>query len=74
MNPGTCVKYSDFILRPMRDYWLGRGRHDEKSRAKQWLDEKKAERGTVILAGKTQFGPFLEIKWDNGTTSKSMPA
>lgn len=65
MKTGDVVKHSGYAIKPKRDYWLGCGRYDQKNRAKEWLDNFVAERGTVIEA---QDGK-AKVQWDNGTIS-----
>ena len=76
MNIGTRVQNSGYVTNRARDYWNSCGREPMKSRAKRALDDAIAKRGTVtaILTGDDSRGvsPGLEIKWDDGSTSKCL--
>jgi hypothetical protein len=63
---GDRVKYGESIIRSARDWWLGRGRHSEKTAAKDELDAKTAVRGTVTAIGRTQYGEYVNVTTDSG--------
>ncbi len=76
MNVGDRVRHSGYVTQKKRDYWNQQGEYTAKSRAKKWLDDCIAERGTItaILPGDPDRGvsPGLEVKWDGGSVSRCL--
>ena len=70
---GDRVKHCARTIQLARDYWLGRGRHDEKTAAKDELDRKMAVRGTVTGVGRSQYGEWVAVKEDDGQEHQSLP-
>jgi hypothetical protein len=65
---GTRVKYSEYACQSLRQHYGLQGEYSRKAQAKQWLDDKLAERGTVtaLLKGNPEIGSSdgLEVTWD----------
>ncbi len=57
------VKHAGYIVQQKRDYWNNQGREPQKSRAKKWLDDAIAERGTITKILHNGY----EVTWDNGS-------
>lgn len=72
LNKGDRVKYSQAALRSLRDGWLNAGSYEKKSQAKRWLDEKAAQRGTIVDVCSNQYtSRFYRISWDHGPETDS---
>lgn len=68
MKIGDRVKYTEYVLRPKRDYWLSCGREPAKSNAKQWYEDAKAVHGTI-----TDVSPKgIEVTTDTGSVHQSL--
>lgn len=74
MQQGDRVKYSDHVIRPKRDYALGCCAA-RKAEANRWLNEAKAERGTVVelIPQRDDLVAAIRVQWDSGTESKVLP-
>ncbi len=76
MQIGDRVRHSGYVTQRARDYWNKCGSEPHKSRAKDALDAKIAERGTItgILAADQSRGvsPGFEVTWDNGSVSRCL--
>ena len=59
------VRYTEYVLRGLRDHWLSCGRSDLKATAKRAYDKKVAMRGTIV---DTDYNK-VTVLWDDGTTS-----
>ena len=65
---GQRVRYSGYVTDRKRDYWNQQGREPDKSRARKWLDDCLAERGTIIEI----LNPGFKVQWDNGSVSQCL--
>lgn len=77
MKIGDRLKYSEYVIRPKRDYWLNCGREPMRSGAKEALDKAKALRGTVVNITSAQDNRLgvasMEVKSDDGSTHRCLP-
>ena len=70
MKPGDKVKWSEYALRPLRDYWLCLGSNPAKSRAREEYDRKRERRGTVLAVGANKWSNHVaDVRWDDGSVS-----
>ena len=65
---GDRVRHSGYSLKGLRDYWLSCGRHAQKSAAKDELDRKVAERGTITASDERG----CDVRWDSGAVSQCL--
>lgn len=67
MKVGQRVKWSEYVIRGKRDYWLRQGSYTLKSAARRYLDEAIAARGTIINASAN--GYTVRMDGETGTHS-----
>lgn len=67
LQVGQRVKWSEYVIRGKRDYWLRQGSSTAKSAARQYLDEAMAARG-IVLESKEN-GYVVKFDGESGTHS-----
>jgi len=74
MKAGDRVRHSGYVINRLRDRWNTAGGHNEKRAAKDYLDAKSAERGTVTGISKGRFtAEIVAVDWDNGQQCTCLP-
>jgi len=71
LRPGDRVKYSAAACDTLRQGWLSAGSYESKTRARKWLDEKLAKRGTIREICENKFSKFYRIDWDSNYVSET---
>lgn len=71
---GTRVRWSGYALKSDRDYWLSCDSSSAKSAAKDHLDRKTAERGTVESCEPGKYSAWVvDVRTDSGHLHQSLP-
>ena len=71
---GQRVRWSGHVIKESRDYWLSCGSYSAKSAAKDSLERKTAERGTVISCTPGKYAPWcVTVKLESGAEHHSLP-